>query len=32
MGIMKEKSMYHFSYDVNGALHGALADWLPEGH
>lgn len=26
------KSMDHFCSDVSVALHGTLADWLPEGH
>lgn len=31
MGIMEEKSTYHFSSDVSAALRGTLADWLPGG-
>lgn len=26
------RSMDHFCSDVSVALHGTLADWLPEGH
>lgn len=32
MALMKGKGMYHFSSNISGTLHSALADWLPGGH